>query len=224
MTGPQLCVVNGCRITGRHLPGCPGDCAGCLPRVATDGLRLCGVCTRRIAEDATQSARLYRELEHALTRSEKPGERTSGSPDRARIPNERAVECRTLIRHTLVGWCRLIAEERGWALPPDTVPAMAAYVARSSEWLAGTDYADEAAGELHDLAHGEAYRVAYPSGARRFVVAPCPGCEDGKLIVVLRTTDSLLPSELLCDLDPEHAWPADQWLTLGRQLRKAAVG
>lgn len=42
------------------------------------------------------------------------------------------------------------------------------------------------------------------------------------LKAILRRTDSLLPSALVCDTDETHTIPASEWITLGRKLRRAA--
>ena len=136
---------------------------------------------------------------------------------------ERAADARSTIRAVLVSWCLLIGEERGHALPEDTLPAMGAYVAKNADWLAANEeYAGHAADELHDLVR-MAHPIAYPTGARVFPVGPCvePDCE-GTIRAILRRVDSLLPSSLVCDVDEAHAWPASEWLTLGRKLRRAA--
>src|SRR5690606_12537238 len=127
-------------------------------------------------------------------------ERTSGSPDPTRLPNPAAMEARGTIRAVLAAWCRLIAEERGVELPEDTVAAMGAYIARHAHWLAAHPAAGEASDELRELAHGRPWRVAYPDGTRRVEVGPClyDGCE-GTIRAVLRASDSLLPSRIVCD-------------------------
>jgi len=179
---------------------------------------------RHLADDARQAAWLYGELEHVLIGAPAVGGRVSGSPDRTRLPNMAAVEARSTIRSILVSWCRLISEERGIDLPRDEVAAMGDYIARHAHWLAAHPAAAEAADELRELAHGRPWRVAYPDGTRRVEVGPClhDGC-GGTIRAVLRASDSLLPSRIVCDANADHVWPADQWLTLGRQLRRTAA-
>lgn len=235
MTRP-LCAAPRCRTIGHHTPDCDnGECRGCQPRLAADGLRLCHIHTRDLATDAYRAVEVYTELALALTRSDRPGERTTGTRDPGLIVNERAVEARSTIRHTLVAWCRLIADERGIGLPADDIHSMARYIARHAEWLAAHPAAGDCSAELRELAHGEPWRIAYPTGSRVFEVGPCPETVDGQpcpgvVRAVLRRTDSLLPSELVCDWRPDpvpdgwtgHRWPASEWLTLGRKLRRAA--
>lgn len=222
MAEPLLCLLASCALPGRHRDGCTDDvCRGCQPAQAADGLNLCRLHTDRIPTDAAAAAVLYDELALRLLGGTGGGEPVSGTADRTRLPNPAAVDARATIRHTLVAWCRLIAEQRGFALPDDDVHAMAAYVARSATWLAATDYADEAADELHQLAHGRMRAVAYPTGARVVEIAPCPhdGC-GGTVKAILRPADSLLPSELACDRHDEHRWPASAW----REFRRAVEG
>ncbi|HEX5995977.1 MAG TPA: hypothetical protein VFY84_12615 [Jiangellales bacterium] len=236
MSTRPLCIAPRCRSIGYHLGDCASEqCRGCQPRLAADGLRLCVVHTRAIGDDAYRAAEVHAELALVLAASDRPGERTSGTRERGLAVNERAVWARATIRHVLVSWCRLIAEERGITPPADDITSLAGYLAKHADWLSASDYADEVSDELRDLAHGEPWRVAYPTGARVFEVGPCPETVDGApcpgvVRAVLRRTDSLLPSELVCDHrpDPEpedwtpHRYLADQWLTLGRKLRRAA--
>ena len=212
-----LCVGFHCRAFGWHSPECvDGDCRGCLPRLAADGLRLCGVHRDRIAEDAIAAAVLYDELALVLAASDRPGERTSGTPEHGTAVSERVMDARNSIRSILVGWCRLVSEERGISLPADFVGAMARYVAKHADWLAAHPAAADVSAELHELARGEPWRLAYPTGARVFVVTDCPEGKDdqrctGQIRAIMRRTDSLLPSELACDVDEDHRWSASQW-------------
>lgn len=199
----------------------PDQCRGCLPRRAADGLALCPLHVDLLAEDACTAARLYAALADCLTSSGMPGERTSGTREPGLKINLAALGTRIVIRHTLVGWAKLIADERGLRVPDMTVPALGAFVSLHSTWLAampGTLSADVCE-ELRDLVH-TAHRIAYPSGTRIFDVAPCPipDCP-GTLRAVLRRSDALLPAAVVCSLDDGHTWTADRWLMLGRQIR-----
>lgn len=240
MVEPVLCLLPTCRVPGRqHRDGCDGEQCTCLRAQAADGLKLCRHHTDRIGSDAQDLAQLYDELALRLLGGTGMGERVGGTPDDTRVPNPAAVEVRTEIRHVLVAWCRLVAEERGFALPADDVEAMGAYVARSATWLAATEYADEVAGELGAL-RSRAWGVAYPSGTRTIEIAPCPmlilieAPDDpnwvptlvrcgGTVRAVLRRTDALLPSELVCDADDGHRWGAAQWHAFGRAVKGRAA-
>lgn len=241
-----LCERPGCFSRGYHWPTCQeADCGGCQPRLALDGLRLCTRDTEGIAVDAIRAADLRAELAKVLSGSGQPGEKTSGTSDRGLKVNDRAVAVRAEIRNLLVSWSKLIAEDRGFSYPtitrPEELPrgfigpprlrtvtdegdrALAEFIGRNAVWLAAQPFAGEAADEFRQLVT-RAHSIAYPSGTRVFEVARCPseGCA-GMLRAVLRRTDSLLPSALVCSEDETHKIESPEWLTLGRKLRRAAA-
>lgn len=119
--------------------------------------------------------------------------------------------------------------------PADTMADLATFIVRSATWLAATPYASDVSMELDELRRA-AWSVAYPSGARRISpgrcpepaarpddligpMSPCPGA----LVGIMRPTDSLLPSELICSADPEHRWTSGEWRALGRRIDPEAV-
>jgi hypothetical protein len=217
------CAAPRCAIPRRHQPGCDTDgCRGCLPALAQDGLRLCPLHTTRIATDALRCAELDHEIEQVLASSGQAGERTTGTADHGTVINERAVDTRRDIRAVLVSWCKLVTEERGHTRPPNNLDAIAAYLAANNKWLSAHPAAGDCSGELADLQR-RAWSVAYPTGARIWTVGPCPapGC-DSTIKVVLRASDSVVPSELVCDADPPHRWPYSQtaWRRLGHQINE----
>lgn len=182
---------------GDHTPACLADpdtkCDGCLPRVAADGLRLCTLCARRLAEDPATLATRYRDLERVLTGAGKAGgEHVShGGRDPNMQLNGQAVDARTRIRYELTGLVRLIVDERGVRPPtrlmvahrPDgfigpmplvryadtSVSALARMLGRHAEWLAAHPAAGEHAAILRTVAR-ETYAVAFPAGTRLFPV------------------------------------------------------
>lgn len=226
-----LCASPRCQARDRHRGDCHDEqCRGCLPRRAADGLRLCHVCSERLATNAITAGQLWHALGRALTGTTGWGEKASGTRSHGLSVNDAAVEARATIRHTLVAISKMISETRGFALPADNIDALADYLARNAAWLAAHETAGDLADELADLAHGDARRIAYPSGARRYqlrtpdghpVACPTDGC-DGALWAILRRDDSLLPSELVCSTDDTHRIPASQWLRMGRHLIKHA--
>lgn len=229
-----LCASPRCSIRGRHVSGCDDEaCWGCLPRQSDDGIYLCHVCSRRMAEHALVIAIRYADLGRVLTASSSAlGDIVTSSKDQGLQLNDRAAEMRAIIKHRLVAMVRMIAEERGIGLPEDRVPALSRYVAKHARWLSAHAAAGDFADELADTA-SESFRLTQPSGARRYRLKdpsgkaikcreaveddqPCPG----ELWTILRRTDSLLPSELVCDHDGDHYVPADKWMTFGRQWAK----
>jgi hypothetical protein len=225
-----LCVALRCAIPGKHATGCPepdcakpqqgGCCRGCLPRQAADGLRLCGVCTGRLAEDANQAAVLHAELAERLGVGTGMGERVSGGSDASRAVNEAAVEARDDIEHFLTWWSALIVRERGITRPAFTAVALGGFVARHNRWLAAHRLASYAATELHAISHGRVWSAGYPGSSGTRVVDlrnPCPTCA-APLRAVMRAGDSMLPAEVACDGDEPHVWPAGRWRELKRSV------
>ncbi|MBM0279676.1 hypothetical protein [Micromonospora tarensis] len=172
----HLCIAEHCGIPTQHTDTCPGEgCRGCLPRLAADGLRLCDVDTRRIAEDACTAAVLYEDLALTLIRKGRGGERVASSGSGAPVPDDAVMEAREAIRATLVSLCRLIAEERGSHLPADAITALGAYIAHHAVWLAAHRAADEHARDLRDIASDpRTRRLAYPAGTDRLYIGDCP--------------------------------------------------
>ncbi|MEU1240061.1 hypothetical protein ABZ388_06850 [Micromonospora parva] len=173
----HLCVVAHCGIPRQHTDECPDPdtCRGCLPRLAADGLRLCEVDTRRIAEDARTAAVLYEDLGLRLMPGGRGGEKVATSSSGAPTVDGEVVEARSAIRATLVSLVRIIAEERGSHLPQDAIEALGAYIAHHSVWLAAHRAAGEHAQDLRDIASDpRTRRLAYPSGRDRLYVGDCP--------------------------------------------------
>jgi hypothetical protein len=285
-----LCVAR-CR-TSRHQPGCDVECVEHPPRTAAPGLRLCDWHTDKLDQNPFDLIELYDELSLRLAGGGGGGgEPVSGGGVSQPIPNDAVVEMRRTIRHTLMSWVQLIAEERGVSLPDGSPPARpvkamsgtpiwrgqgtveqaiagppeisvdqaAAFVAKHAEWLAAQEFAGEASDELSEL-RSKAWRVAYPSGARTIPIAPCPvtwsvpgqhiwtstspcrcvrcgvdvlaaptGCVadlhrcGGTVKAIVRPADSLLPSELVCDADDGHRWPAGTWHGFRRAVKARAA-
>ncbi|MEU6204577.1 hypothetical protein ABZ814_13430 [Micromonospora musae] len=173
----HLCVADHCGIPNRHGEHCPGgDCRGCLPRQAADGLYLCEVDTRRLAEDARTAAVLHEDLTLVLMPGGwARGERVASSSTGAPSVDAEVVEARSAIRATLVSLVRIIAAERGSHLPVDAIEALAAYVAHHAAWLAAHGAAGEHSRDLRDIAGDpRTRRLAYPSGNDRLYIGDCP--------------------------------------------------
>jgi hypothetical protein len=208
-----LCVSPFCGLREQHLEDCDGegfyggDCTGCLPARAADGLYLCPRCTRRLSHDAWNAAYRFEALGQVLAVGGRPGEYTTGSAKDPGINlNAGAIEARDAIRATLVAMVRLIAEERAVSLPwrfevqrlpegfigpprllrvpDDTVVAFARFIAKHRDWLAAHRAADEHARDLRDVATDPAvWRLAFPSSTDRLYIGDCPlpaATEDGE--------------------------------------------
>lgn len=87
------------------------------PRRAVDGLLLCPGCLRGLRESIDSLPALWSELEASLVRSPGRGAPVSGSRE-APLPGRLApAEQRRDMVAVLVSWCRVVAEERGVAMP-----------------------------------------------------------------------------------------------------------
>jgi hypothetical protein len=231
-----------------------------MSRYAADGLLLCIVCRNMIGEDVLIAAVRYRQLGLVLTGTGQAGEERANrsKPDANLALNLRAASVRRKIEHEVGHLVKLISDRRGHPWPTESriaerplgfigpmpmvhtrstrLPVLARFVARSRDWLAAHDKADEHAAILRELATGEAYRVAFPGGTRRFILpgigpeerylecpeevegGPCPGV----LWTVLRKDGDYLPSQIACNHDETHQWPISTWMKLGRRLLRRA--
>jgi hypothetical protein len=185
-----LCVSPFCGLREQHLEDCDGEgfyggeCSGCLPARAADGLYLCGRCTRRLSHDAWLAAWRYRALGEVLAASGQAGEYTTGSAKDPGINLHPAVvEARDGIRTTLVTLVRMICEERSFMPPRASVVDLARFIGRSRDWLAAHRAADEHARDLRDVATDpQVWRLAFPSSTDRLYIGDCPlpaATEDG---------------------------------------------
>lgn len=118
MTG--LCQLPNCRQRNRHLPACQdGDCTGCLPRLATEGL-CCDVCVGRAAArleaiiELTPDARL---VAAGLVR--RGGGHASGKPQSRPPLNDGATDVLDAVQSALTTLARDIAETRGITIQGD---------------------------------------------------------------------------------------------------------
>lgn len=174
-----LCASAWCYLPGQHLPEPEPNhdeatCGGCQPARAADGLYLCGRCARLLERDPWEAARLYVDLGQVLAGGSSTGERGPGGRSTGVELHPVAVEARGAIRSTLAGLCRIVAEERGLALPDDTPVAMARFLSRHAQWLAAHRAAGEFAGELRDVAtDGRSKRVAYAVSSDRTLIGLC---------------------------------------------------
>ena len=113
-----LCVVTGCRTTGRHLPDCPGDCAGCLPRVAEAGLA-CDWCVGRAAaqlETVIDTLPAARDI--AQRQTSRSGGSGAGKPGSS-LPLDLGATARLdAVQNALGTWARAISEQRGFDFTP----------------------------------------------------------------------------------------------------------
>lgn len=221
-------------------------------RVVLDGAYLCVICRMRLVDNLRDLPRLYDELALRLASVGGGGEPVSGNAREPGLNLSGPVaDHRDLMRHTVASWCRVVVEDRGvtppggrWVLrglPPgvegplarvwmpgtDDLSILAPWLVTHGDWLAHREFAADVHGEVWDLRR-RAWSLAYPSGRKRYEVAACPETVDGQrcggtLWATIAQVDSLLPSALVCDASEEHVWSAEQWMTLGRKIRRASA-
>lgn len=212
-------------MTTRQQPAlCPAAHRDDSPRRAADGMLLCLWHRDRLERHIAELPSLYRACELTLA----PGSSASaagpisGTTDPGLSLSVASVAAREHIRAELHGWCRITLDEGPWdQAPADRLETMAAWLVVRVDWLSARPWADEVARTIADT-HGEARRAAYPNPVRVVPIGRCPedDCE-GELTAVVRQADSLLPSDVRCDVNPEHLWTADQWHALGRRMTGA---
>jgi hypothetical protein len=172
-------------------PGCRVHSEASIPRTAADGLRLCTVHVRRLAQNTLLCAARHRECELALSGTTgNVGTRVSGDSGGRNAPvNQGAIDARADIERVLLRYTSLIVSVRGFAWPTEwhvservdgfigplrmvrrssyRTPVLARFVANSAEWLAARDDAGTTSVELQMVAD-RARAVAFPAGVKRF--------------------------------------------------------
>lgn len=213
MTGTVLCAVgDNCRgtdLAGDQIP----------PRDIWDGGYLCNPCRNRLGRWIAEIPGQWDDLALVLANGGQTGD-GRGSRIRGLELNDAVAQCRDRIVASLCGWARVVCEDRGISRPRSPNPhAVAVWLlgrnprAGHVEWLAHQPFAVEPYHEIGELRR-EAWRLANPSGRRRFTVAPCPAdtC-NGTLIAWLALADDLFPSVLACDTC-DLELPSGRWVSV----------
>lgn len=129
------------------------------------------------------------------------------------------------LKAVLVGWCRLIMEERDnhrpW--PVDNAPAIAGWLLGETYWLRRHDAAEEAFAEVEHAHHRARVIVDAPRNRTKVYVCPCvePGCM-GEVHAYFPTDADQRP-HMTCAADPVHTWPPEEWLRAGRRMLDARL-
>lgn len=215
----------------------PAPAALCLgwhpkPTRAADGLRLCEGHLSRLTRDIAECPALHDELAAHLVRTGSGGEVVNVSREPGIDLDGAVVRARDHIAHDLHGWVRVALEEGPWDHGPcDSISALACWLLPRVHWLASRLYADEVATDFATSAR-EARAAIQPDRARRFEIGACIerrmddeadlGPCEGVLFATIRASESMLPSAIVCDVDPEHVWTADEWHLIGRSIAARA--
>lgn len=218
-----LCAAPGCSDLGSHRPGCPGatpgDCRGCLPRLAAPGLALCWPHRDGIERDALRCAEVHEELLLAHLGQVDPSGTVTVSPDPTMNYRDFPGDRREEIMHTLCSWSSMIVQIRGVDPPAVRVDQVARFVAHHADWLAARpETAGDCSTELRRLAH----TAIAPDGTRRMTLGKCPVPDcDGEVRATFRHANSLR-SWVACTTDRSHVWGQHRWVALSQEIRSAA--
>ena len=133
------------------------------------------------------------------------------------------LDTRAAAHERVAYWAQLV--QRGQhltGLPAVDLHTLTAYLDKHAAYLAAHKWALKALDELENSATDLA-QIAADNAPHKFKIGPCPGLDcTGTLRVVLRRDDDLLPSELACNGEPAHTWPAGEWRMLERRLHMNA--
>lgn len=199
------------------------------PKRAATGLRVCGWHENRARRAVEAAPVQYLTLGTCLQAGGSSG--LTGLPTGTRDPginiNHRVAALRTDLRNSITTWARIAIDERHMTTPPDTIEAIAAFIAAQLDWYLSQPFARNFTNDMIDN-HDTAQRLIDANHVRMFEVADCPQPDcTGRLWARLRPRDDRLPHDVTCDQSPEdddgqltHYWPADRWLTLGRRLTR----
>lgn len=158
---PEQCASSRCRRAAH---------SDALPRRrAAPGARLCGSCKRALAADLAALPTLHHESEQQLVlpaRQRGPARITGHRPDAPPV-SDAALEARHDALVRLTSWARLVLDEAGSVgTPPDrTVPALASFLGRHTDFLAAHPAGGPAADEIGHVA----------TALRALVAPPRPG-------------------------------------------------
>ncbi|MFC0037765.1 hypothetical protein [Actinomadura rayongensis] len=177
------------------------------------GARLCRPCRDGVATALRGLPALYAETGRRLDGTGRRGDRTTGGGLPGLPFNAGAAEIRSAIVALLASWSDLVADQRRVGLPRREVTAMAAFLERHLDWLAGHEAAADFGAEIGRLTRA-ARRIAYPDRARRVPVGPCVE-DDCPGSLVAETRDRAV---IVCDTDPAHRWTDDQWVALSGRI------
>lgn len=199
------------------------------PKPTATGLNVCRWHATRTERALQALPSLYSALEQRLvsTGANNLSGLPSGSTDPGLNLNHRVVQCRTDLKANLTAWTRQAITDRALHTPPDTVPAMCAFITTQINWYLAQPWTKQFVNDtLADWSLATALND--PNPVRMIEVGPCPEPDcDGQLTARIRPADSLLPHDVTCDQtpldddgEPLHAWTADKWLTLGRKITR----
>jgi hypothetical protein len=193
---------------------------------------LCGGCTAQLKATLDSLPDLAAELDTTITRQAVTTQR--GGPRAAEKPlpfNAAASEAAWVLRNTLSGWARVIAEEvlagaenglgtiNGAIRSPRkgdavTTAQIALWLSAHLEQLRHHQAAGEAHDEIRGAAQAAQRAIDHPRNRHQFPVGPCPDC-GAHLTAYLRRDE---PPVITCDGETRHVFAAHQWARVGQRI------
>lgn len=188
---------------------------------------LCARCTYTLEKDLAEVPNLCDQLDVTLSRQTAVTPHDGGKAAETPLPfNVNASEARTNLHATLVGWVRDIHDgSEQW--PADETPLLSRWLFSRLNRIRVHVAADALADEI-GYAVSEARRaVDRPKNRSRVFVAPCleVSCT-GELWATFPLADydadDTSTHAVMACTECEASYPAEQWLRIGRQLRRAS--
>lgn len=156
-------------------PALSGSLCGVCQGEAVDAAYLCGRCTASLERDLGDAGAYSAELRTTRLRQSRTGGGGVGVVSRVHdkpLPwDQHAAEVADALHATLVGWARVVIEERGVTSPADTDQALASFLLRHLDWVRHQRFAPETVDEVGD-AVGRA-RAAVDTRAELAYNGPC---------------------------------------------------
>ena len=193
-------------------------CATGCGRPTRDVLLLCETCRWALECDLGDVPWLDEQLELVLRRDAVISEHAGGRSAETPLPlHTGALEARSQLRATLVGWVRDLAETGGDAYPADTMPAMALWLLARINRIVVHPAADDVHAEIVGAVRYAWRVVDLPANRTTFPVGPCPeaGCQ-GEVRVFIPARPDVSP-RMECQAC-ETRWETSQWYRAGRRI------
>jgi hypothetical protein len=198
------------------------DCAA--PRHA-DGDRpetrpssyLCYPCEHGLRRDLRRLPAHHADLEELLVTIRSGAFRGPGD---GLIVNQSISDVQALMRRNVTRCVLLIAETRGFALPPDRFPAMCGWLVPMVGWASFQDWAPAMAGAFRTTVNRARSLLDQYVTRRIELHAACvePDCH-GQLWASVYDDDDRRRPAIECDACGT-GWTAEQWLHLGQRIIK----
>lgn len=162
-------------------PACP------CGRPIIDNSYLCHRCTDVLERDLGDIPALADEVETTRLRQSRTGGQAIGGGHGSERPlpwDQRPVDASNALKVSLVGWVRIVTDERGGAWPADTLTALSRHLLANLKWLRHRPEVHDAKTEIGPLVHK--LRATIDTRPERTYYGPCGSVEygsDGKPIL-----------------------------------------